>query len=477
MPKRSNEDKIRRYKRKLRKLEEKCNKSYKRIIMSEDSEQSDKNEIDEPEAVSLQPAPLDQNIQDAIEGTDQNLTNGLEPVTLQLDSAILTALGESTEIAPKFGPKIHDKLSCLWLPILKKGLNKDQKEKLLKEYLIPENCALLQPPKLNPEILAAVSEGTRIRDKRVEAVQKQLGQGIVALNKGLELLLDEGSDRISAIKFLSDSCRILCDLHFLETNSRKKFITPGLDRNFLSLMQDVEHDELLFGNQLPEKIKASKTIEKQGLRIESTSTSYVYQPSTSRSRQPGNWAGPPRFPSTRGGRGGQRTRGTPIQSPALSQPFPGGRDALREAFTRLNTPAIALDLMLASVSDNTMKQYSVTILEDYLQTTSNLRTDETADNLLPSYKKPHKRVTSQTISRWIKQTLAESGVDVGVFCAHSTRHASTSAAASAGVCVDTIRRTAGWTSSSAVFARFYNRPVLDEGAYARSVCGVTDNTN
>lgn len=110
-------------------------------------------------------------------------------------------------------------------------------------------------------------------------------------------------------------------------------------------------------------------------------------------------------------------------------------------------------------------------LEDYLQATAELR-PETVDNLLLTTKKPFKKVSSQSISRWIKQTLAECGIDVTTFSAHSTRHASTSAAASAGVCVDTIRKTAGWSTASLTFAKFYNRPVIDEGAYARAVCNI-----
>ena len=112
-------------------------------------------------------------------------------------------------------------------------------------------------------------------------------------------------------------------------------------------------------------------------------------------------------------------------------------------------------------------------LDDYLEVTSALRPEGT-DSLLLTVKRPHKKASSQTISRWIKQTLAESGVDVTVFSAHSTRHASTSAAASAGVCIDTIRKTAGWSSSSQTFARFYNRPLIDDGVFARSVCAISD---
>lgn len=113
-------------------------------------------------------------------------------------------------------------------------------------------------------------------------------------------------------------------------------------------------------------------------------------------------------------------------------------------------------------------------LDDYLVTTANLRPDG-VKNLLVTIKRPHKKASSQTIARWIKQTLAESGVDVTIFSAHSTRHASTSAAASAGVSVDTIRKTAGWSSSSLAFAKFYNRPINDDGLFARTVCSLASN--
>lgn len=111
----------------------------------------------------------------------------------------------------------------------------------------------------------------------------------------------------------------------------------------------------------------------------------------------------------------------------------------------------------------------VTVLSDYISSTKNVRPEGT-HNLLITHKRPHKAATSQTISRWIKQVLSESGVDVSVFGAHSTRHASTSAASSAGVSIETIRKTAGWTNTSNSFARFYNRTILDEGEFARSVC-------
>lgn len=91
------------------------------------------------------------------------------------------------------------------------------------------------------------------------------------------------------------------------------------------------------------------------------------------------------------------------------------------------------------------------------------RSDSTnlTDNLILTFKKPFHAASSQTIGRWIKQILAASGIDTSVFGAHSTRHAATSAAQQAGVSVDVIRRTAGWTEQSAVFANFYKRPIVN----------------
>ncbi|XP_045763681.1 uncharacterized protein LOC123866270 [Maniola jurtina] len=139
-------------------------------------------------------------------------------------------------------------------------------------------------------------------------------------------------------------------------------------------------------------------------------------------------------------------------------------DLIKTSAPGRNQPVLCLPYFRENVSI-----CPATVLSDYISKTRNIRPEGT-DTLLLTHKRPHKPATTQSISRWIKQVLSESGVDVGVFGAHSTRHASTSAASSAGVNIETIRKTAGWTSSSDSFARFYNRIILDEGEFARSVC-------
>ncbi|KAJ8978475.1 hypothetical protein NQ317_006752 [Molorchus minor] len=66
-------------------------------------------------------------------------------------------------------------------------------------------------------------------------------------------------------------------------------------------------------------------------------------------------------------------------------------------------------------------------LKHYLDTTKRLRQTD-CDFLFLTFNKPHGVASKQTLSRWVKNTLKEAGVDTTVFKAHSTRHASTSSA-------------------------------------------------
>ena len=96
---------------------------------------------------------------------------------------------------------------------------------------------------------------------------------------------------------------------------------------------------------------------------------------------------------------------------------------------------------------------------EYLNVTKEIRNN--ADNLFIAINKPHKAVGPQTISRWVKNILEKAGIDTSIFTAHSTRHAATSKAFQKGVDLGKIRKTAGWSNNSNVFANFYNRPILD----------------
>lgn len=74
-----------------------------------------------------------------------------------------------------------------------------------------------------------------------------------------------------------------------------------------------------------------------------------------------------------------------------------------------------------------------------------------------------KAVCKQTLSNWIKNVLAAGGVDTNIFTAHSTRHASNSAAKRLGLNIEIVLKTANWSTES-TFARFYDRPLINNEA-------------
>ena len=110
----------------------------------------------------------------------------------------------------------------------------------------------------------------------------------------------------------------------------------------------------------------------------------------------------------------------------------------------------------------------VRTIKSYIECTRNKR-EQSEDSLFISYMNPFKAVAKPTVSRWIKSILSQSGININLFSAHSTRHASTSAAARRGVDVDQIRQRAGWTPSSSTFSRFYNRPVDNRASFANAL--------
>ena len=95
---------------------------------------------------------------------------------------------------------------------------------------------------------------------------------------------------------------------------------------------------------------------------------------------------------------------------------------------------------------------------------------ETGDKqLLISYVKPHRGVTSSTISRWIKKIIGLAGFNIEVFKGHSSRSASSISADLSGTSVADILKMGSWSNAS-TWQRFYNKPVVSpEMSYQSSI--------
>lgn len=100
---------------------------------------------------------------------------------------------------------------------------------------------------------------------------------------------------------------------------------------------------------------------------------------------------------------------------------------------------------------------SVVTLEHYLSRTNSLRDNHS--QLFISYNKPYHPVSTDTISRWLKNVMFEAGIDVNMFKPHSTRAASTSYDKLSNVPMELIMKSAGWTNCK-TFETFYNKAII-----------------
>lgn len=127
-----------------------------------------------------------------------------------------------------------------------------------------------------------------------------------------------------------------------------------------------------------------------------------------------------------------------------------------------------------SVPNVVLRQYTpdrrlcvVNTLTEYIKRTENLRGDNTS--LFISYLKPFGSVTTSTISRWLRNVMFLSGIDITKFKTHSIRSASTSKAKLMNIPMCEILKVAGWTNEH-TFAQYYNKTVtLNSTTYADAI--------
>ncbi|KZS01497.1 Uncharacterized protein APZ42_001827 [Daphnia magna] len=98
----------------------------------------------------------------------------------------------------------------------------------------------------------------------------------------------------------------------------------------------------------------------------------------------------------------------------------------------------------------------VLVVQDYVERTQKFRSATNSERLVIAVIAPHKPVTPNSVSRWIKTSLRCAGVDTDTFGAHYTRSAAASKATAGGLSVDAILRAGNWSRES-TFNRFYNR--------------------
>lgn len=96
-----------------------------------------------------------------------------------LDEDNLEAIGSRVAEERIMAPAIPNSIAVRIEDILKKGLPKEEREKLLKAHAPPKNCVLIDPPKLNEEIKVSINETSKKRDHRGETKEDHRWFGLV----------------------------------------------------------------------------------------------------------------------------------------------------------------------------------------------------------------------------------------------------------------------------------------------------------
>ena len=99
-------------------------------------------------------------------------------------------------------------------------------------------------------------------------------------------------------------------------------------------------------------------------------------------------------------------------------------------------------------------------LTTYIKRTKRWRNEGKVTQLFLSRISPHAPVLKPTIASWVKELLADAGIDTSTYQAHSTRSAGTSKAKELGVPLEDIVKQGNWTNKT-TFERFYFRPIED----------------
>ncbi|KAF9794867.1 hypothetical protein SFRURICE_005102 [Spodoptera frugiperda] len=220
--------------KKLKKLEEKIKKSQSRRRRIRSLSSSERESVDDPD-----PNERPEVIEDT--GTQQ------------LQDDVLIALGNPSCSDKSYSESIHPEIIRRVENVLTSGLEKERKDELLKKYLISNNFALLEAPKLNRELEGLLSDPIKERDKRIEERQQQLGVALSAVLSCLDNFVKVDPNP-AKIEVLTDVARLLSDLHYNDTCTRKKLVAVNLDKDIVKTTESAKRDSFLFGERFNEDV-------------------------------------------------------------------------------------------------------------------------------------------------------------------------------------------------------------------------------
>lgn len=122
-----------------------------------------------------------------------------------------------------------------------------------------------EAPKLNLEIVPMTTDIAKKRDQHFVETQNCIRTALTALGATVSMIIappEEGIDEDILTDYLSHAGQIMSDVFHQQSNARKSSITPQMDKTIKSTVEEMVSDEWLYGDNLVDKIKNAKEIEK-----------------------------------------------------------------------------------------------------------------------------------------------------------------------------------------------------------------------
>ncbi|XP_044577643.1 uncharacterized protein LOC123260554 [Cotesia glomerata] len=144
------------------------------------------------------------------------------------------------------------------------GLPEKNKKEILESYK-RKGDFYTEALKLNLEIIPLLSDIAKKRDEHFAETQNCVGTALCALGAAVSLLLDqpeEGVDEDALTNYISHMGQILTDVFYQQSVARKSYITSQLNKNIKPMVDTMLSKEWLYGDDLKEKVKDVKEIEK-----------------------------------------------------------------------------------------------------------------------------------------------------------------------------------------------------------------------
>ncbi|XP_028171636.1 uncharacterized protein LOC114360950 [Ostrinia furnacalis] len=310
MPKRRHGDTIEYLASKLKKLEKKMKHSKRRTTLSESSTSTsssesspassrssspapqtllalsqDRNQRKEASSMGPDPAmPIPASVNEPVAGTSDSVpaTQPQEAASVEvtqtpasldtgLDPEILDILGIDPTATVEYGPNINEELANRLNYMATSGLDKDTRKELLQKYLVPANCKNLSAPQMNPEIKAATPEYVQKRDKSIEINQKEIAAAITCVGQIINAQINNPARDNELVKSLMDVGRILCDVQYLQSSSRRNHALYSLKKELREQLASTKIDGYLFGQNLTETLKTAKAVSKSSSDLKADS--------------------------------------------------------------------------------------------------------------------------------------------------------------------------------------------------------------